>query len=189
MRLALVTLVFLAVLATTPVQAQLRTDVPGRPAPVALSDAPQPLSLGSLFNANTLKFSHSYEMSYSAMGGSSLGLGIYTTSLRWQPSDRLAARVDVGVAHSPFGDGTTQQSLGFGPDTPARPFLRNAELAYRPTDNSLIQLRVQQSPFGRYASPYGTNAYGGYGYDSGFGTSIHARYASDSDDLFWRDSR
>ncbi|MGB0191856.1 MAG: hypothetical protein ACPF9W_12925, partial [Nocardioides sp.] len=32
-----------------------------------------------------------------------LGLGVYTTSLRWQPSARLAGRVEVGFAHGAVG--------------------------------------------------------------------------------------
>lgn len=195
MRHAFFAAVIAAALLTAPAQAQLRADLPGGPAPVALSDAPGPLSLGGLFNANTLRLSHSYEFSYSALGGASLGLGVYTTSLRWQPTDRLAARVDVGVAHSPFGDDALRQGLGFTADAPARPFLRNAELAYRPTDNSVVHLRVQQSPFGAYASPYygypgyAPYGYAPYGYAPGFGAGLHARYASDPGDLFWRDGQ
>ena len=83
----------------------------------------------------------------------SVGLGVYTTSLRWQPSARLAGRVDVGVAHSPFGDGAVQSALGFDGAGDTRVFLRNAELAYRPTENSVIHFSVQQSPYGAYASP------------------------------------
>src|SRR5690606_1051296 len=131
-------------------------------------------TLASLFNARTLRINHSYEFSYSSFAGDGLGLGVYTTSLGWQPSDRLAARVDVGVAHSPFGDGALRNALGFDQDAPARVFLRNAELAYRPTENSLLRLQVQQSPYGHYAAPYGyagygMNPYGGFGMRADFG--------------------
>ena len=190
-------IVLLIVLITSaPAYAQLRTDLPGAPPPVVLTDSQRPLTLSGLFNAQTLKIGHSYEFSYTGSAGSSLGLGIYTTSLQWQPSSKLAARVDVGVAHSPFGSANVQQALGFDQNTPAQVFLRNAEIAYRPTENSVLSLQIRQnpmgaygrSPYGYYATPYGTGGYGygGYGYAPGYGTSVHARYGSDSDALFWR---
>ncbi|MCH7638310.1 MAG: hypothetical protein IH855_02440 [Bacteroidetes bacterium] len=194
----ILSIVLLVVLITSaPAYAQLRTDLPGDPAPVVLTDSQRPLTLSGLFNSQTLRIGHSYEFSYTGYGGSSLGLGIYTTSLQWQPSSRLAARVDVGVAHSPFGSADVQQALGFDPNTPARIFLRNAEIAYRPTENSVLRLQIRQnpmgaygrSPYGSYATPYGYGGYGygGYGYAPGsYGTSLHARYGVDSDALFWR---
>jgi len=191
MRILLIVLL-IVLIASVPAYAQRRADLPANPPAVQLAGSDQPLSLSGLFNAQSLRIGHSYEFSYSGYGGSSLGLGVYSTSLQWQPSSRLAARVDVGVAHSPFGSSDVQQALGFDQNTPARVFLRNAEIAYRPTENSVLHLQIQQnpmgafgrSPYGSYASPYG---YGGYGYAPGYGTSLHARYGSDSDALFWRD--
>lgn len=189
MRIVLTVLLF--ALAASPVDAQRRADLPGSPAPVELSDSGQPLSLSGLFNAQTLKIGHSYEFSYSALGGGSLGLGVYTTSLQWQPSNRLAARVDVGVAHSPFGSGGVREALGFNQDTPAQLYLRNAELAYRPTENSVLHLQIQQQPFGGYVNPYSYGygspyGYGQYGYNPMYGSSVHARYGNASDALFFR---
>ncbi len=191
MRILLIVLL-IVLISSASAYAQLRTDLPGDPAPVVLTDSQRPLTLSGLFNTQTLRIGHSYEFSYTGYAGGSLGLGIYTTSLQWQPSSRLAARVDVGVAHSPFGSADVQQALGFDQNTPARVFLRNAEIAYRPTENSVLRLQIQQnpmgaygrSPYGSYASPYG---YGGYGYAPGsYGTSLQARYGSDSEALFWR---
>ncbi len=183
MRYASSVLVLAALLyVAAPAHAQLRADLPpsGTP-PVAVYEAPTGFALGSLLNPEHFKISNAYEMSFSSSGGQSLGLGVLTTSLRYQPSDRLAARVDVGVAHSPFGSDAVQQHLGFSPESPAKLYLQNAQIAYRPTENSLIQFQVQQSPFGGYASPYGyaNPYYGGTQVRAGFG-------ASDYDDLFWR---
>ena len=186
-------LLLIVFIAAAPAYAQRRADLPANPPAVELAGSDQPLSLAGLFNAQSLRIGHSYEFSYSGFGGSSLGLGVYTTSLQWQPSNRLAARVDVGVAHSPFGSADVQQALGFDQNTPARVFLRNAEIAYRPTENSMLTLQIQQnpmgaygrSPYGSYASPYGYGGY--YGLAPGFGTSFNARYGSDSEALFWRD--
>lgn len=175
--LLLTALLYLA----APAHAQLRADLPqSGAAPVAVYEAPTGFSLGSLINPAHFKISNAYEMSFSSFGGQSLGLGVLTTSLRYQPTDRLAARVDVGVAHSPFGSNAVQQNLGFSPESPAKIYLRNAQIAYRPTENSLIQFQVQQSPYGSYASPYGYySPYGGSQVRAGFG-------AADYNDLFWR---
>ena len=185
--LAVTTLLAVALACASPARAQMRADLPGGPAPAAVYASPTAPTLASLFNANTLRLNHSYEFSYSSFGSGGLGLGVYTTSLGWQPTDRLAARVDVGVAHSPFGDDGLRSALGFDQDTPARLFLRNAELAYRPTENSLLRLQVQQSPYGAYAAPYGAYGPHGYGlYGGGGGVGVHAGVGG-GEPLFWRD--
>jgi hypothetical protein len=186
MRLFLLTAALVFAVSVAPANAQSIANAPGRQAPVAVYDSPAVPSLGQLFNAQTLRFGQSYEMSYAGGAGGSLGLGVYTASLQWQPSSKLAGRVDIGLAHSPFGSGAVRTSLGFD-DAPGRVFLRNAELAYRPTANSSIHLSVQQSPYGAYASPYGQ--YGGYG--AGYGRSAFSRSQgfSDSDRLFFRDGQ
>lgn len=175
----------LALLAAAPADAQLRSAIPSGNAPVAVYDQPASASgLGQLFNSDNFRVSHSYEFSYGNVAGDGIGLGMYTTSLRFQPSDRLAARVDVGVAHSPFGSSALQQSLGFSQDQPARVFLREATIAYRPTENSVITFSMSQSPFGSYYSPFGMSPFGG-GFGPGGGMS--ARYApGDFDSMFWR---
>jgi len=171
--------------AAVPARAQRAADVPGRPAPVALSETPGGLGLGQLFNSETLKFSQSYEASYSSGALGSIGLGVYTASLRWQPTARLAGRVDVGVMHSPFGASALQSGIGLEDGQP-RVFLRNAELAYRPTENSLIHLSVQQSPYGAYASPYGVSPYGVSPYGA---TRYGLRAGASSENLFFRDGQ
>ena len=188
------TLALAALLAfAVPVRAQRAADVPVRSAPVVLSETPGALGLGQLFNAQTLKFSQSYEASYSGGAGGSIGLGVYTASLRWQPTQNLAGRVDVGVMHSPFGSAEIQGDLGLDGASDTRVFLRNAELAYRPTENAMIHLSVQQSPYGSYASPYGTSGYGygarSYGLYGGGGTGFSTGFSVGSgDDLFFRDA-
>ena len=167
-----------------PARAQRAADVPGRPAPVALSETPgTSLSLGSLFSAQTLDFSQSVEASYGSGAGGAVGLGMYTASLRWQPSARLAGRVDVSMARTMFESGAFEAG-GLGQD--ARVFLRNAELAYRPTENSLIHLQVSQSPYGTYASPYGM----GYGLaGAGYRQQRATLRLGGADDLFFRDGQ
>jgi len=193
MRTYIASALLLAVLVTaTPSQAQLRADLPGRTAATAVQTAPG-TGLGNIFASDRFRLQHSYEFSYSSFGaGESMGLGVYTSSLQWQPSDRLAARVDVGVAHSPFGTGDIRSAMGFDADTPARVFLRNAEVAYRPSENSVIRLQIQQSPYGNYASPYG-HGYSQFGNPFGFdrhrSASSFRIQAGGDDATFWRSGR
>ena len=170
-------LALLLAFATLPVRAQRASDVPGRPAPVALSETSAPLSLGALFNAQTLDFSQSVEMSFGGGYGGTVGLGVYTSTLRWQPSSRLAARVDVSAA----------RAVGSSPFASQEPrvFLRNAEIAYRPTDSATVHFRISQSPYGAYATPYGASPYGlsrANAYDRSFGPG-------GADALFFRDGQ
>lgn len=168
---------------SAPSYAQLRADLPSGTPAASVYEAPTGFSLRSLFNPDHLRIGHSYEMSFSSFGGQSLGLGVYTTSLQFQPSNKLAARVDVGVAHSPFGSDAVQQRLGFSQDAPAQVYLQNAEIAYRPSENAVIQLQFRQSPFGGYASPYGYGAY-----DPFHGSQMGMRAGSGTDALFWRNA-
>ena len=122
--------------------------------------------------------SHTYEMSIGSSQYGTSSLGMYTNTMAWQFNDKLAARVDVSAAYSPFGN-----ALGQGEQRP-RVFLRNAEVAYRPLENMQIHLQIHQSPYGAYASPYGYYNPGyGYGYrDAGYYPM------GPSSDLFWKDS-
>lgn len=188
MRLVACTAVLgLALLLADPAAAQFASDVPGRPAPVEVVASPQAptLSLQSLFNAETVKLSHSYQYAYQTGFSGDLGLGVYTTSLRWQPSDRLAGRVDVGFAHGAMG--SLAESAGFSADRPVRPFLQNAELAWRPSENSLVHLQVSQSPYGTvctYGSAYDSRC----GHNSRYGGYASGLAVRPGGDLFWRDA-
>lgn len=175
----------LALFVAAPAQAQLRAELPTGPTSVAVFEQPNTGSfLDRYVNAETFKISHSYELSYSSFGSEGVGLGVYTTSFRFQPTDRLAARVDLGVAHSPFGSEGVRQQMGFTHDNPAQVYLQNATVAYRPTESSVITFSFQQSPYGGYASPYG---YRGYGFSPYGGTRMQTRFApSNHDALFWR---
>lgn len=141
--------------------------------------SPARLTPSGLFNSQTLRFSQSVEMTYAGGAGGSLGLGTYTGSLQWQPSARLAGRVDVAVAQPLFGSGLAGSAFGTDAGQP-QVYLRNAELAYRPTANSVLHLSVQQSPYGAYAAPYGVGGYGA--------SRFHTAWRP-SGDLFFRDVR
>ncbi len=130
-----------------------------------------------IFSPEHFRMSHSYEMSFSSFGGQSASLGMYTNTMQWQFSDKLAARVDVALMQ-PFS--------GFGEQQP-RLLLRNAEVAYRPTENMIFHFQVQQSPYGRYMRPYGYG-YRPYGYRpyGGHPGVFNMRVGSTPGDLFWK---
>lgn len=107
-------------------------------------------ALQSLFSADHFRMGHSYEASFSSFGGQSASMGMYTNSMMWQFNSDWAARMDVSVSH-PF----TQGGNGAFGSQQTRVFLRNAEVAYKPSDQFQVRLQVQQSPYGRYMSPYG----------------------------------
>lgn len=173
--LSLLCLVVLLSLAR-PAQAQLRDDVHVREAPTQLYAQDSGVNIfDKLFSDQYFRMGHSYEMSFSSFGGSTASLGMYTNSMMWQFSQQLAARVDVSVAHSPFSGVSSFQ------DQNPRVFLRNAEIAYRPSDNVQLHFQVRQSPYGAYMGPYG---YAPYGYGGGrYGMA----FGSHTGDLFWRD--
>lgn len=175
-----------ALFLAAPAQAQLRAEAPQRIAPVAVyeSNASTGLGLQNLFNAETMRLSHSYEFSTGSVGGDVMSLGVLSTTVGWQPTDRLAARVSVGVAHSPFGTDRMQSAMGFSQDQPARVFIQDATLAYRPTENSVLTFSFSQSPYGNYASPFG-HGYAPYGH-SPFQQARFRAASANHDALFWR---
>jgi len=151
-----------------PAEAQLRETALNGPSPTQLYDTSRDL-LGRLFGAEHFRMSHTYEMSMTSFGGESASMGMYTNSMMWQFNSAWAARVDVGVMQPFSGD-------LYGDQSP-RVMLRNAEVAYRPSENMEVRFQFQQSPYGRYASPYGMMHRSPHG--SAFAPTSSSR-------LFWR---
>jgi hypothetical protein len=174
-----------------PARAQLRADL-SRPAPAAVYDSDagaeagfgQRLEawMGTLFSDDHFRMAHSYEMSMSSFNGGT-SLGMYTNTMQWQFGKKWAARADVSVVHQPFG-GTS--SFGQGGQN-MRVILRNAEVAYRPSENMEFRFRVQQSPYGRYARP---RPYG-YGAPAAMGVGRRGAFSRPAagGDLFWKRSQ
>jgi len=168
-RFALISTLVLVLGLSVPVRAQLRSQVTATShAPVRVFEQGSRFLLNKLFNPAYFKMGHSYELSYGSYGGRGLMTGVYTNSLMWQFSDKLAARVDIGFMHTPLGTGAFKQQFG-GRDFAGKIFLRNAEIAYRPKENVFLHFSFRQSPYGRYASPYGyDDRYASWGFSDAF---------------------
>lgn len=154
-----------------PAEAQFREAVPypTRP-PTRLYDATGKVGslLSKIFNPAVFSMSHSVEMSAGSFGGQGYSMGMYTNTLAWQFSDKLAARMDLAVAYSPQNQ--LARRAGFAHQRPQF-LLRNAEIAWRPSERVQFHLQVRNDPYG-----YGRMGYDPYGYGAyGFGSYGYAR--------------
>ena len=181
MRIFLSLALLLVVLSTAvPANAQLRDTAIEQKAPAKLyTSNSSGFTLNKLFDPSVFRMSQSLEFSSSSFAGQTSSLGMFTNSMMWQFSSKLAARVDVSAAYSPNGGTFSDPSGNLAGNT--RVFIRNAEVAYRPSENVEFHISFRQSPYGLYASPYGF-----YGRRSGF-NRFNASF-NNSDDLFWNGS-
>lgn len=145
---------FTAVLAN----AQLRQDLNAYPEEytASVSHTSQP-SVGSWMNMLNMTMDHSYSMSFSNFGGQMQNLNAYTNHMKFDLSDRLDARVDVSLLHSPFGNSFMNDNSNLG----TKIIIDQARLDYKLTDNAHISIQFSQRP-----------GYYGYGHNS-FGRSSH----------------
>lgn len=103
-------------------------------------------SIVSLLGLNPNKFSmsHSYSLSFSAMGGQGYNQGLYLNTMKYQLSEPLSFHLQLGVQHHPFsnqtGDSQFQNSA----------FVASAGMEYKPTDNVKLQLQFSQRPSSYY---------------------------------------
>lgn len=187
MRVSLFILLLSAMLlATAPAQAQLRPSGSAVTSSVRLYDQGNSgFSLNRFFTPQNFRMSHTFEASSSSFGGGS-SMAMYTNSMQWQFSDKLAARLDVSAASQLGGNERLAQALGQNPN---QIFIRNAEVAYRPGKNVELHLSMRRSPYGSYMSPYGY----GYGYGAYDRFNHYSSFRSDfgpsTDDLFFNSSK
>jgi len=168
------------VLAASPANAQLRSAGSAQATSVRLYDQGNVgFSLNRFFTPEHFRMSHSFEASSSSFGGGS-SIAMYTNSMQWQFSNKLAARVDVAAAYSPLQDQRLNSITG---NQSPQVFLRNAEIAYRPSENVQIHLSMRRNPYGNMG--YGN--YGGYGGQRHSGGSFYGNFGPNSQDLFWND--
>jgi hypothetical protein len=103
------------------------------------------------FDPSQFSMRHSYSLSYSSIGGRGLSMGEYTNSMMYTISDPLSVRFDVSLMHSPF------DSYGgkFGKDYSGFRISR-AELNYRPSENTYLQIQFRQARPGQYLTGFGS---------------------------------
>lgn len=115
----------------------------------------------NFINPDNFNMTHSFSMSYSAMGNQSIALGIYTNSMSYKFNDQLDIEVDASLVNSPyssFGDDFAEQINGI--------YLSRARINFRPSENLHMVLQYNSMPFG-YDSRYGgyyNSSFNRYGY-------------------------
>lgn len=158
LRLGQIVLLVLVLAVARPSDAQLRSSGNSAASEALMtSSAGVGFLMKTVFNPEYFSMGHSFEMNFGSSRYGSSSLAMYTNSLQWEFGEKLAARADVSVAYSPFGNS------GYGQSTnptslssrSAEVFLRNAELVYRPSENVRLNLSYHRSPYGRYLQPYG----------------------------------
>ncbi len=93
------------------------------------------------FDPSRFTISNSYSLSYTTSGGKGLSLGTLTSSLAYQISNPLSVQFDVSLVHSPYnnlGGNFTKEISGV--------YLSRAELNYRPSKITLLQIQYRQLP-------------------------------------------
>ena len=153
----LLPIVVLAFLGTT-AEAQFRESAPSALPQTRLYASPSKVSalLNSVFNPSVFQMSHSFEMSTGSFGGRGYSMGMYTNTMVWTFSSKLAARMDVSAAYSPQNQVARQ--AGFRQQTP-QVFLRNAELAWKPSKRVQVHFQFRQNPY-TYGMGYGPYGHG-----------------------------
>jgi hypothetical protein len=132
-----------ALLCATQADAQFRKGASEEPS-AAQSFVHPPASDAWLgfFNPENFTMRQSYSMSYSAFGSQGIALGRYTNSMMYKFTDKLDARVDVSLQHSPYSTLDRRLQNNF-----TGIFLDRAELNYRPTDNTFLRVSFQKLPY------------------------------------------
>ncbi|MBN1465520.1 hypothetical protein JXA02_07155 [candidate division KSB1 bacterium] len=87
---------------------------------------------------------HSYSMSYMSAGGQGFTQGLYLNTMSYQFSLPLTVSLQLGMAHNPFQGDNTANILqnGF--------FVSGAQVKYKPTEKTTIQLEFHQMPYQHY---------------------------------------
>lgn len=161
-KLFITTFVF-AILLSTQLSAQLRENLPQSyefSGPIVNTQAPSIQAWLNDFFQNNVTMSHSYSMSFGAVGGTYQNVNAYTNTLNFMITQDLTGRVDVSFLHSPFGGSDFVNSEN---NLNGEILIRNAELNYKISDNAHIRFQYQQLPSG-YGF-FNRGGYGMYGYD------------------------
>jgi hypothetical protein len=103
------------------------------------------------FNPEKFHMRHSFDFSYSTIGGEGLSLGTYTNSMTYEIADNLNARADVSLSYSPYNSFSTLSKK----DDLSALYLSRAQITYKPLDNMFVQIQYRQLPYGNsYFHPF-----------------------------------
>ena len=102
------------------------------------------------FNPDKFSMRHSFDLSYASFAGHGLSLGTYTNTMQYEFAENLNARADVAFSFSPYSSLSTLNKKDL-----SGVYLKNAEVNYKPWDNTHISLSFHQAPYGLgYYSPF-----------------------------------
>jgi len=140
--ISLAVLLALSLLNPTLTQAQFRQDknAPSISDRIGTPYSPT-TSIFSFIDPSKFHMQQSYSLSFISSGNTSGSLGLYTNRISYTINQNLQLIADIGYLHQPFSSlGNMPLSLDKGQ------LLYGGELRYRPTENSLIQLRFENAP-------------------------------------------
>ncbi len=101
------------------------------------------------FDADKFTMSHSYSMSVGSFGQNPYSQGMYLNKMNYAVSDKLNLRAVVGFTHDPLHLGNNNlPGNSFDLDN----MVYGAEVAYKPTKNSIFKFSFEKTPM-RY-NPY-----------------------------------
>lgn len=139
-------------------RSQLQTET--RVAEAMIEDNTLPSILFGWFDASRFQMRHTLSFGYSTFGGEGVSLGTYTNSMRYQFADNLSARADVSISYSPYN---SFSKYGQGYNALTGIYLSNAQINYRPWENTLITLQYRRAPYPGYYGAFGNPFYGYHG--------------------------
>jgi len=119
----------------------------------------------NFLNSTNFQMKHSVGMSYSSFGNQGVALGTYTNTMMFKFADNLSFRTDISFVNSPYssmGKNFSNSLNGV--------YLSNAELNYKPTENSLITIQYRQIPANYY------NSYSPYSYYNRYSNPFDLNY-------------
>jgi hypothetical protein len=111
-------------------------------------------SLFGFINPNNFHMSHTYSLSYTAMGSNGIAIGEYTNSMRYDFTKNFNVQVDASLVNTPyssFGSGVADQINGV--------YLSRAQLNYKPTDNTFITVQYSNRPYNYFNDNYYWNSF------------------------------
>ncbi len=142
--------------------AQFRGEEPGLP---SVRDGvyrnSQNSNILGFINPDNFEMRHSVSVSYGSFGDQSLGVSMYTNSLRYRISEPLSVRADIAMMFSPFGSASAM----FKQDLSGI-FLRRASVDYRPSKDMRISLQFRNDPYSLYDPYMSRGLRGGMFFDS-----------------------